>query len=419
MTGATADALTRLAGSALAEVDQLARGLIDSIAAELPELTQDARVRELFEATVLDNAVTALRVLTGGDDEIDTTAPPVALEFARRLAQQGVPITVMLRAYRLGQAAFQQEIITRIGAENLSAHEVATASLSLSTFAFTYIDTTSEQVVAAYQLERDSWLRHRNANRLAKVQAALSGKSADADDVGRALGFPLTTRHVGAVLWCGQDADEPDRLARLERQVSRLATALHTPWAPLFVAPDASTIWAWFPITDADVGTVTSRLEEPDETIRVSFGEPAVGLAGFRTTHQQARQAQSLALAADPAVQRAVTAYGELGPLALVAAEVPAIGTWVQSVLGALADDDEGSARMRDTIWAYLYSGSSLNTAAAELHLHKNTIQYRIRKAEDARGRPLSDGRIDVEVALLACRVLGAAVLRRADAGGG
>jgi DNA-binding PucR family transcriptional regulator len=89
----------------------------------------------------------------------------------------------------------------------------------------------------------------------------------------------------------------------------------------------------------------------------------------------------------------------------------------VWSVLGELAVDDDAHARMRETLWAYLSSGSSLATAAAELHLHKNTIQYRVRKAEEVRGRPLADGRLDVEVALLACRLLGSTVLRRPAAG--
>jgi DNA-binding PucR family transcriptional regulator len=53
------------------------------------------------------------------------------------------------------------------------------------------------------------------------------------------------------------------------------------------------------------------------------------------------------------------------------------------------------------------------------MHLHKNTIQYRVRKAEEARGRPLADGRLDVEVALLACRLLGSTVLRPPSAGSG
>jgi DNA-binding PucR family transcriptional regulator len=107
-----------------------------------------------------------------------------------------------------------------------------------------------------------------------------------------------------------------------------------------------------------------------------------------------------------------VTSPTLLGPVALLALQPGAAAGWVWSVLGELAVDDAAHARMRDTLWAYLSSGSSLATAAAQLHLHKNTIQYRIHKAEQARGRPLADGRLDVEVALLACRLLGAAVLR-------
>jgi DNA-binding PucR family transcriptional regulator len=47
----------------------------------------------------------------------------------------------------------------------------------------------------------------------------------------------------------------------------------------------------------------------------------------------------------------------------------------------------------------YTPAGGGYTAAAQELMLHKNTVQYRIRKAEQARGRPLADGRLDVEVA--------------------
>ena len=44
--------------------------------------------------------------------------------------------------------------------------------------------------------------------------------------------------------------------------------------------------------------------------------------------------------------------------------------------------------------------------------LHKNTVQYRIRKAQESLGRPIGGNRHDVELALQASRWLGAAVLR-------
>ncbi len=44
--------------------------------------------------------------------------------------------------------------------------------------------------------------------------------------------------------------------------------------------------------------------------------------------------------------------------------------------------------------------------------LHKNTVQYRIRKAEESLGRPVGENRQDVELALRASHWLGSSVLR-------
>jgi DNA-binding PucR family transcriptional regulator len=43
--------------------------------------------------------------------------------------------------------------------------------------------------------------------------------------------------------------------------------------------------------------------------------------------------------------------------------------------------------------------------------LHKNTVQYRIRKAEESLGRPVGENRHDVELALQASHWLGSSVL--------
>ena len=44
--------------------------------------------------------------------------------------------------------------------------------------------------------------------------------------------------------------------------------------------------------------------------------------------------------------------------------------------------------------------------------LHKNTVQYRIRKAEESLGRPVGENRHDVELALRASHWLGSSVLQ-------
>ena len=56
-------------------------------------------------------------------------------------------------------------------------------------------------------------------------------------------------------------------------------------------------------------------------------------------------------------------------------------------------------------------TGSNYTMAADKLHVHPNTIKYRIQKARDKLRVTTTDGRIDVALALVRCTQLGAAVL--------
>ena len=85
-------------------------------------------------------------------------------------------------------------------------------------------------------------------------------------------------------------------------------------------------------------------------------------------------------------------------------------------VLGHLADDGEQEARLRETLLVFLSTGSSFAATAGRLTVHRNTVQYRVRKAEEAVGRPIQDHRADVELALRVCQCVGSPVLRPAQA---
>ena len=64
-------------------------------------------------------------------------------------------------------------------------------------------------------------------------------------------------------------------------------------------------------------------------------------------------------------------------------ASVSRVSRWVWATLDELAIDDEQHARLRDTLQVFLSTGSY--TATAErMMLHKNSVLYRIRKAEEA-----------------------------------
>ena len=66
----------------------------------------------------------------------------------------------------------------------------------------------------------------------------------------------------------------------------------------------------------------------------------------------------------------------------------------------------------------FLDTGGSYKATAERLLLHKNSVQYRVRKAEESLGRPVGDIRHDVELALQASRWLGSSVLQPPTAGG-
>ena len=79
--------------------------------------------------------------------------------------------------------------------------------------------------------------------------------------------------------------------------------------------------------------------------------------------------------------------------------------------MGPLADDNLETARLRETLEVFLTTGSNYTMAADKLHVHPNTIKYRIRKARDKLRVTTNDGRVDIAVALVLCSQLGAAVL--------
>ncbi|HMH39409.1 MAG TPA: helix-turn-helix domain-containing protein, partial [Streptosporangiaceae bacterium] len=85
---------------------------------------------------------------------------------------------------------------------------------------------------------------------------------------------------------------------------------------------------------------------------------------------------------------------------------------WVAETLGPLAGDDENSARLRDTLRVFLQENGSYKSTAERLVLHKNTVQYRVRKAEESMRRPVVQNRLRIELALLAAQWLGTGVLR-------
>jgi DNA-binding PucR family transcriptional regulator len=391
--------------------DDLWRDLIMNV----PELRGDDAVVKLLAASVESNVTTLLHLLGHGLVPESHEAPAAALEYAYRLAQRGVSLEALVRAYRVGHGRFMTWCLDEIDRQVHDRSVVVPVVERLINLSFRYIDHISERVISAYQQERDHWLLSQNAARGLRVRALLDDRRSDVD-LGEAetiVGYRLRQYHLGLVSWVVESTEGGQGLARLDRLTTSLAETLGCRSRPLFVPCDEAAAWSWLPMgSDPEVAWEGLRkvVADRDAGARVTAGQPAPGLEGFRQTHRQALRAQDVANLARPGSQ--VTTFAETGPVALMLADVQATRGWVWEVLGKLADDDEQAARLRETLQVFLATGGSYVATAERLTLHKNTVQYRIRKAEDAVGHAIEGHRSDVEMALRICHKLGSPVLR-------
>lgn len=404
--------LSAVGAAASARLVELTQDIWALLTDDVPELRGDNLVEKLLDASIEENVATLLHVLEHGTAPDDVDAPAAAVEYAKRLAQRGVPIAALIRAYRIGHGRFLTRCVDEIATRAMPPELAAAVTARMVDVSFRYIDRVSEQVITIYQRERDRWLLTQTAVRAARVRELLASQPVDIDIAEASLGYRLRQHHLGVIAWVTGESHGSDGLDRLEQLGSAASRRLGTNRRPLFVPRDQSLAWIWLALGDDPDRSHTvsmSAFDNGDSTARVAVGEPAYGIDGFRRSHLQAARAQDLALAAQPGER--VTSFAEVGAVALICADVPTARSWVWATLGDLAIDDQQHARLRDTLHEFLSTGSY--TATAErLVLHKNSVQYRIRKAEQALGAPIEDRRADLELALRACRYLGDTVLR-------
>jgi hypothetical protein len=384
----------------------------DVILREIPQLRDDTPLLALLASSVDSNIDTCLQIMQHRIDLASVTAPAVAVEYARRLAQRGTPLTALLRAYRVGHARFSDWLLRELAQQVSDARMISAAALGMSGIVAGYIDQTSEEVVAAYTRERENWLRNRSAARTARIRGLLSGERIDASAAETILGYRLRQYHVGLVCWAGDATSAADEISRLEHAISHLAKQAACAGDPVFLPRDESSAWAWLPLGIRDTFDPTAAgTAGLDGDIRFAFGDAAKGATGFRLTHLQAVAAHAVALAAGSPPARVVS-FGEVAPVAMMLGSADLLRAWIAKTLGDLATDDEYHARLRDTLLLFLQLGGSYKATAEHLMLHKNTVQYRIRRAEESLGQLVGENRHDVELALRATHWLGSSVLR-------
>jgi DNA-binding PucR family transcriptional regulator len=285
----------------------------------------------------------------------------------------------------------------------------------ITSASFSYVDRISRNVLTAYQNERDRWLANQNRVRALSVQEVLAGGKIDIDDETNSLRYPLRQIHLALIVWCSESEDG-NELAMMERFITAFATSSGAHERPLFIGADRVTGWAWIPLPADAAPHAITRLREfasaRTDAPWIAAGDPLPGVDGFRRSHEQAQGARAVVMASGSR-QPAVTAASDPGLVvaAHFCADLEQARAWVGDVLGPLASATDSDERMRETLREFLHNGSSFKATADELHLHVNSVKYRVQRALERRGRPITDDRLDVEVALLLCHWFDTAVL--------
>jgi hypothetical protein len=409
---AVAELMADVAAAVSRRTAEVSENVYEVILREIPELHDDQVVLALLTSSVHSNVGTCLQIMQHQIDLSAVKAPAASLEYARRRAQRGTPLTALLRAYRLGHTCFSDWLFKELARQTNDAQMLTGATLGMSKIVAGYVDQTSEEIVAAYTHEREHWLRSRSAARAARIRDLLSGQRINMSTTEATLGYRLRQYHVGVVCWAGDAAAAVDNITRLEHAISHVAGKAACAGTPVFLPRDESSAWAWLPLGIRDTfDAAAASTAGVDGDLHFAFGDAAKGITGFRLTHQQAIAAQAVALAAGHPPPRAV-AFSEVAPVAMMLGSSDLLRAWVLSTLADLAADDENHARLRDTLLVFLQTGGSYKTTAERLMLHKNTVQYRIRRAKESLGRPVGESQHDVELALRASHWLGSSVLQ-------
>ncbi|WP_298176837.1 helix-turn-helix domain-containing protein [Saccharomonospora sp.] len=402
------------------ELNDSMNAAIEDAIADLanPELT------EMLHASVEGNITTILHMLRN-DIPIEHLQPATAAtEYAIRLARAGVSAAPLRRAYHIGSDDLLAEIFHELQLLDCPSELKLRLLHHLAGWLHHYVDWITRVVLDAHEAERQALMKQNATDIFRLVHRVLDREPVECDQFARTAGYRLNRPHVATVLWDERTLQAADQIEVLRSLAARLARVLGSSSEPLFMPVDRSTAWVWCHVPEATSSVDTARVQgvlAETPAVRAAMGTPVSGIEGFRRTLEQANTVHTVARASSASHTR-VMSYGDDGMavVAMLVRDLPVSRRWVADTLGALATDTEPAARLRETVRTFLRTGSYVETSK-RLMLHRNTVKYRLAKAKRERGRPLTEGRLDLEVALHLCHVLGPTVLhpprKSADSG--
>lgn len=373
------------------------------IAVAFPDLAGDEAFAEHLRASVRENLALLQQVLTG---RLPLAAVRLEqpLVFARVQAELRLPQTALQRSYRVGFATMWEGWAERLqavaAATDVPCAEAVHGLAELTAAIFAYQDHVASQVAQNYARIDDALGRSRASVRQGLVREILRGERtslAPSDLI--TLDHDLTAHHVAVVLPTIAEGAAGQLVIGL-RAATGVRQSLVQPLDLSRTAVWLSSPAGWNPET---AGRLREALTATG--VEASVSEPQRGLEGFRAALEQAQDVERVRLAWGRAQAPRVLEHADVALEILLLREPERAKRFVDAELGPLAEDTAEAARLRETLEASFRLGSHVG-AAEHLQLHEHTVRNRLHRAEERLGRPVSERRTELQVALRLQRLL-------------
>lgn len=388
-----------LADDLTQNLDRFINLLADRTIAELPELSDDAE-RYAFARTgarsLLTDFIAALEL---GVVDAQFHAPAAAIALAQRFARDGVPIAVMLRAYRLGQELVFERA-ARLAEQIPEVDQRSGAIAALGALSFRYMDGVMSDVSEHYDAERERAFRGRDARRVALVRDLLAGMAVDPSEAERVLGYRVDGDHQAVVAWGTGAVGASEALAAAALDVA----AAIGEGRSLTVGDPSGDVTVWIKPAPGHASRVEREAAKlRGVAIQVAIGEPGRGLRGLAATKRQADLARGVA---ELRPENLITRYADVALATVLLRDDDVARSFAAEELGRLARDTRAAAVLRVTLAVYYAAGQDQSRTARELKLHRNTIANRLRRAEELLGHATDQRVRETEAALVIAAAL-------------
>ena len=132
--------------------------MAEEIGQRLPDLLPDSESFEANRASTEASILGFAEILEQGADPARISLGAPTLAYAQEGARRGIPMTTLIRSYRLGHAAAWKGTAGLIAEHAADPDQRATATEICSAWLFAYVDAALVLAEDFYSAERERWV---------------------------------------------------------------------------------------------------------------------------------------------------------------------------------------------------------------------------------------------------------------------